>query len=191
MDTTRVTSEFKVEHEAKKVTFYSFILSPSPPPLIAITMSTRPMPRMVTRPRNADTHPGNLIPKQKRRTKEEMKQGRASEAEKKTQEQRKKGEALERVARLEASMKASDFQANQLPEKKPASDESFYSSGDEGQQLVPEAVNVRRSVSSVLNLTCHFRGKDAGMKRGHLVIKMTAMGSNQSACVILTQTLAR
>ena len=78
-----------------------------------------PQSRMQTRAKNAGSHPGDLIPKQKRRTKEEMKRDRDEEAVNDDRKARKKKEGVERIASLEEKMAADDAKAKALPAKRP------------------------------------------------------------------------
>jgi hypothetical protein len=89
-------------------------------PNISSTLSNMSQPAQKgTRAKNADTHPGAIIPTRKRRTKAEMERDRQAEAAASEQNEHKKKQALQRIAKLEDRMAVDDEKAKAVPAQRP------------------------------------------------------------------------
>jgi hypothetical protein len=77
-------------------------------------MSAPTQTRIATRPSNADKHPGDQVPKRKRRTKLEMAEARALEAEAIEQKKNEEQAKIDRIAALEDKMADEDASSKQL-----------------------------------------------------------------------------
>jgi hypothetical protein len=113
-------------------------------------------PRVATRSSNADRHPGSLVPKRKRRTKEEMNQARAAEQAAKDEKARLKKEKVDRIAALEDKMATDDAVVNKRASGRQLertyfssiSEKDLDSSGDESATPKPEVPPSRTKMAN-------------------------------------------
>jgi hypothetical protein len=80
------------------------------PSFLPITMSEQPSQRIATRTSNANKHPGEQIPKRKRRTQAEMQEFRKSQEEAKEAKRIAQQEKIGRIATLENKMAEEDIE---------------------------------------------------------------------------------
>src|SRR4051794_11030283 len=75
--------------------------------------------RINTRAKNANAHPGAIIPKQNRRSQAEMQQAREEKQGLKDRQVLKRKEAIDRISRMESHLAAKDEQAKLAPARQP------------------------------------------------------------------------